>query len=70
MDRLPAIGVALALGLGMGTGCDESPREKEQQAAAAEGPSRFVAVADKDEGRSPEAFCDAYTPGEDAEGFE
>lgn len=66
MDRLHALTIAVVCVLGL-PACDEG---KEAAPEPAEPSSRFVAVAKTDEGRSPEAFCDAYTPGEGASTFE
>jgi thiol-disulfide isomerase/thioredoxin len=66
MDRLQAV-ITVILGGAVVclAGCDGGDEQAPAPAA-----SRVVAVAKQDEGRSPEAFCDTYAPGEDAARFE
>lgn len=67
MDRLSAVALALLLGLALGAGgCDDDGAEAPPPPTA----SRFEAVAKKKVERSPEAFCDTYTPGDGAPAFE
>jgi thiol-disulfide isomerase/thioredoxin len=75
MDRLPAVvtprarGCALAvMAAALLTACDGGDKA---EPAAAEAPgSRFVAVVKQEDQRSPEAFCDTYAPGDDAQAFQ
>lgn len=56
----------MVLALVLAAGCSDS---KKAQPAPAPSASRFEAVAKKTVTRSPEAFCDTYTPGDDAKSF-
>lgn len=72
MDRLYLVAVAVGLvGLvGTGLGCDEGGSDAEAESKSSSSRVNAVQADESEEGDPPEAFCDKYFDGSDAQTFE